>query len=230
MSFENDYKELLKFASNILREKGIYHSESAELVNEAYIKWFDESNNTPYDIKAIKGLIRTCGWSQKAIESQNQDNTFLKEYPCKRCKESLPASAFYIQHDLKNNIKSVSTYCLKCRIELRIIWQKENKEMWNAYMIEWRKNHNGTLTRKEWLEKKAQERGEDHLQKLWNRANKKYQSKQREQLTDAYIRTILTNKNMRRCDITREMIEMKRTELIEKRNSIPINSHVEGNQ
>lgn len=217
MTFEYDYKNLLRFADSVLREYGVFHSDAAELVNEAYIKWFEGFVNKPYNIKDIKTLIRSNGWKQRAIENNNTDNTFHGEYACKRCQESLPANAFGIIHDKINDIRNIRTYCLKCSSELKCIWQKENKERWNAYVKGWRVTHNGTLTRTDWLAKKSSERSEDHLQGLWRKANRKYQNKQKEQLTDSYIKTILTNATTRRCDITSEMIQNKRTQLIQKR-------------
>jgi hypothetical protein len=83
---------------------------------------------------------------------------------------------------------------------------------------------------KEW----AKDVDPNHMRNLWNKANKKYQSRpeikeehnaamryyvsvQRQNLTDQYIKTLLRGRGMKTADITPEIIEMERENQLKKR-------------
>lgn len=58
------------------------------------------------------------------------------------------------------------------------------------------------------------------IKELWREANKRYQQKQKENLTDTYIKSILANKYKSTKDIPQKAINKKRAELIDKRKMV----------
>jgi len=102
---------------------------------------------------------------------------------CNRCNNNKDISMFYKDKSQKNGIRSC---CKKCDDITTEIWRKNNKDKYLAHQ------------RKRWLsgDKKA--------------ANKIISQKHRDEMSDMYIKSLLTkkSKNLKPEDITDEMIQL----------------------
>lgn len=87
---------------------------------------------------------------------------------------------------------------------------EERRIKWNAYM----RKRNGGKPREEYLRDKKEKA--TPIKELWKKANKKYMDKQKQNLTDIYIKTLLRHKVK---NPSADMIDNKRIELINKKGA-----------
>lgn len=209
--FEQYYKELLAYAEKLVESKQLM-ADPKELVNEAYLKFFESGeqfdliavkkyiNAFHYDEIALKMRDKAMGWrrtssgnfaySKKQVEIKG-------DFCCTICKEVKPVNAFSLKRFYGFNY--LCKQCKSCRNKMTVAWFRKNKEKWNAYM---RSRHIP-------IKKPAKP-----IHDLWKKANKKYQAKQKENLTDVYIKSIIRHKIK---NPTPQQIEAKRQELFAKR-------------
>jgi hypothetical protein len=210
--FELYHKELIDYAKSIVSKKQL-SVPPEELVNEAFIKFFDRGKE--FSFNEAKRLISGSGWAEFEHEisrhSKFNERFSSKELRntdwivCKRCKEDKPPASYYLKTHTKTGRKFLAYICSECSIKERIEWFRNNKKRWAAYMKAWKDR---TYPKKE----KRQPRP---IHDLWKEANRRYMAKQKEELTDVYIRLLLSNKKHH--PITPEKIEAKRQELLMKR-------------
>lgn len=202
--FEAYYNELLTYAQGIVTTQMIPVSPE-ELLNDAFVSFYESGKD--FDLLAFKKLIAKSGFKEtnyKVRQYSFDENFIAKEkhingdFQCSECKEILPAAAFHLRKF--NNYKFIPNLCGKCEGKRTAQWQKENKIKWNAYMRSRRP--------------KKEKREAKPIHDLWNKANKKYIERQREELSDVYIRSLLKGK-----EVTPETIFNKREELLIKRNN-----------
>lgn len=210
MKFEDDYSNLVTIAG-VFCVKNQLSIQPEELVNEAYLRFFETGEE--YSLPLVQKFIYSEGIREKnrprQIRIRDVGNILrtdanvpkLADLNCRVCKEALPISLFK-KHYKINGLPSYCNICLSCNNKQRIEWQKKNKEMWNEYMKKWR-----IVKRTEVKKKKGRP-----IHELWNEANARYNAKQKELLTDVYIKKLLRN-----VEKTPENIQAKREELLKKR-------------
>jgi hypothetical protein len=211
--FEQYYDELVNYAGAIVRNNNLM-CEPQDLVNDAYIKFYESGEE--FSKEKIKKYISNSFHAEKDhdritnIFSNNVTKkltTSREEKCCIKCHEVKPANAFRLQV-FAGGKYILGNICKKCQIMKHAKWFAENKEKWNAYM----------RSRRPKKIKKPQE-----IHEQWKKANKKYIAKQKEQLTDVYVRSLLKSKIK---SPTPQQIEEKRQQLLAKRresNSIANN-------
>ena len=210
--FELYYKDLLAYAEKVVKQKDLM-ADPAELVNNAYLKFFDSGED--FDLVTVRKYIyhfhfeeitlklreRAVGWrvspSGNSVYSKKQVR-ITGDFVCTVCKEVKPANAFYLQRFKGFNY--LLKQCKKCNIKRNVEWFRKNKDRWNEYMRK-RRPAKGRPAAKP-------------IHDLWKKANKIYIEKQKEMLTDVYVKSLLVHKIK---NPTKEQIEEKRQELFAKR-------------
>jgi len=151
-------------------------------------------------------LERSSIWKSKNKERIKQKK---KEYYLKNriLKPRIPKPKKIKEKKVKE--KKVKQIILKPK---RIKQTDEERRLkWNAYVKE-RSRKFGTKPWSEFIEEKKKNAKPIH--ELWRNANKKYSQKQKENLTDVYIKSLLTRKAK---NPTKEMIDAKRQEILNLR-------------
>ena len=121
MSFESDYKELLRYATfkvnslqlNVLPE---------DLINDTYIKLFDKKYGLELYKKEINNLsliekhnsTNHISWGEKGSTLGN----FKGDFTCIKCKEVKPSSEFRVELR-KCGKKQLRTACKECESKIR---------------------------------------------------------------------------------------------------------------
>lgn len=217
MNIQNDYSELLGYAGKAIHYKKLIDCDPAELVNNAFIAFFESGEE--YFIQNIKKSIDKYAW-QKAIE-QKSTKEYIDDFApkskrsfhcynslertCKKCKEQKPSMCFRLMSI--GQYKHSCNICKDCMNKATVEWFKDNSKRWADYMNQWR-------------EKKGKKKNKvaRPIHELWNEANARYNQKQKELLTDVYIKKLLRGK-----EITPQTIEAKRSELLAKRKTAETN-------
>lgn len=230
--FEQYYTELLDYAASIVFKKEI-PVDPADLVNDAYIKFVE--SGCGFDFIQIKKYISSGGYNEfnHIRGKSNFGDKIVERYSekgdkvCAKCKELKPIGAFRAQK--MNGWTYSRVTCLDCEREWGRLWKKgwlskeNNRVKWNAYVRQWQKQRGIVKeTREEYYKRIASLKKPIH--ELWKKANKKYQAKQKDNLTDQYIKHLL---KCGRKDFSPAAIEKKREELMAKRrlaNSIAKNA------
>lgn len=211
MNFESDYSNLLSYAESLVIGRGL-NVDPSEIVNDAYLKLFD--SGLPYNIQEAKRFIKgsAFGLKKEYERSISFDETYRQkgatissiDMTCTCCKEVKPSAAFRTINHKNGNVYFYS-HCRACEGERCKRWVNQYRDKWNKYVNEWKKKK-GII--------KKEKKMPQPIHDLWKAANKRYQEKQKEQLTDVYIRGLLKGSGK---NITPETIELKRKQLIEKR-------------
>lgn len=184
MSFEKDYNDLLIYARAVLSKIRI-SADPHDIVNEAFVIHHD-SGEEYNRAKVLKIISRLCNAELDHLLAGLSKTKLPNDSCCKGCNELKPIGLFYIFTSYKNhNIPNVSTLCKEC----------------HKYSI-----------RKKRI-KKVRRPGKG-INVLWREANKRYQAKQKENLTDVYIKGILKASGK---PFTQSDIIKKRKELLQKR-------------
>lgn len=128
----------------------------------------------------------------------------LVEKECNKCKKLLLIESFQVVHR-RPGYDYIYPTCKKCINVSKNKWYKKNKKKWNKYVTN-RRN------------KDKPAKVEKSIQTLWREANRRYQAKQKEKLSDVYISGLLKGSSI---IPTPQLIEEKRMQLIEKRKNAP---------
>lgn len=202
--FEAHYADAIKYTKTICKHKKIV-SHPEEFVNDAFLVFFDSGKE--FDYTQFKKLIFDAVMKERGREAAQTSFTGysikkgIRQFYCISCCDCLPENAFRIV-TYSHGYSRISSNCKQCENKNRLKWFRNNKERWAKYMRDWRSKKFG-----EKPPRQAQE-----IQVLWRKANHKYIEKQREILSDVYVRSLL-KKDQR----TPENIERKRQELLERR-------------
>lgn len=207
--FEVYYSEFLAFAKAQIykNDRGnIFIAE--DVLNDAYIKFFESGLEFSEDL--IKGYILTAihkhndQLSRRSLFGdafKKTDRQIKGDFTCNKCKGTKSVGEFrYIKYE---GFSYLEKTCAKCKDKMRTEWARANKERWNAYVRE-----------RYWESKNFVKKAPKPIHDLWKKANHKYIAKQKEQLTDVYVRSLLP-KDKR----TPKFIEAKRQEIIAKRKA-----------
>lgn len=274
MTFEQDYNKLLKYASDVIRDKKL-RSDPADLVNEAYVRYIN--SGAIYNISTIRKYIIGDAFNELAHQMATVENEWEKapkqtESFCRCCKQTKPISAFYLKN--KNSILIPFSDCKECTsikrkkyrsenittmTEASAAWKKKNKNRAKLskklYWINNRPDHKPKkpkpvkvkpvkaakvkLVKKKRKKLSAAQLRNRHnermkivmrnrrvrlgvkpkkkarpIKELWREAGKRYIEKQKELLTDVYIKSLLLRKYPKP---TQQQIKKKRAELQIKR-------------
>lgn len=225
MAFEDDYNQFLRFAKErIIRLK--LNTDPNDIINDAYIKFVDSGKD--YSPKTIVGFIIGLSEERKGYEVMNignKDSGFSKRtnHTCKVCKEKKPVSGFYLIN--KNTIIIPQTTCKECQLKKAKERYQKQKDKILARGTAYKKINKDKIRKKKrnyYLKNREfkPKVGRVGLGKVVSKNRKINESlhynKQRDQLTDWYIRKILS----RHSDITPEKIEEKRQEILLKKLAI----------
>lgn len=217
--FEQYYPELISFAQKKIKERNLLNADPIEVVNDAYISFVESGED--FSIVSVRKIVADLIYKyvsercrERAIGESDRGNGYIKRYSkkvieirghkvCKRCKDPFPVGSFRLQrHD---GYTILHPYCRDCQNKIRCEWFKNNRDIWNKYMIE----------RRARLPKKPKKKAQP-IQSLWNKANKKRYAKEKELLLDSYVRRIL-KAGKKPC--SPEDIRIKREELFQKRRN-----------
>lgn len=203
MTFEQDYAKLLLFANNNAKAKKL-RCTGLDLLTEAYIKLYDSKKQ--YSLKEFKNLIIKESFNEQDYQIANDNTEFkrtqiLSSSYCISCDSHKPISAFTLSRFLSP--KSLCKKCYRKKYKKAFArakknWMNKNRENWNTYM----RNRRAPFLKN----KKPKP-----IKQLWREANRRYQTKQKENLTDVYIKSLLHN------DKSPVAIANKRNELLQKR-------------
>lgn len=205
--FEIYYSELLNFATSLVVKRKL-PIEPEDLINDAYIKFFELGE--PFSLSLIRRITTSAAF--KELENKYAKNSYDEAYvkiaykdlshqTCINCKEAKPQNHFRFRKEKGFNY--IRGICLECEAKKKQEWFEENRDKWNDYMRGYRQR----------TQPKQNKRQAQPIHDLWKKANHTYIEKQRETLSDVYIRSLLRGKS-----ITPETIERKRLELMAKRN------------
>lgn len=234
--FEQYYNELLDHTSKVIIAKKI-NAEKHEIVNDAYLK-FVESGEV-FDLGKVKKIISNISFDYVEEKQRSQAVGSRKVYAndmaanrsgyedfswkvytyrrprknghnaCNKCHEVKQVNEFRL---IKfNGYDYLSQICKTCEQKRHNEWVEKNREIWNKYMV-LRSRASGAINRIEYNKKMSLQKKSIH--ELWKKANRKYQAKQKELLTDVYVRGILKASKK---PFTPKAIAAKRKELFEKR-------------
>ena len=215
MSIENDYGELIEYAKIKIRNSNL---SEFDLVNESFIR--AQASNVPYSKENIFKYISIIFWEEmdrcKSKIPYSDFNKPSKEIgfygetdrQCGVCNEIKTINNFSQWFSSKLGCYKIRRECNECRNKKnrenvnKNSWFRKNRERWNDYMM-------GRTPRKY-----PNGKPKKQINELWKKANKKYQQKQKEELTDIYIKSLLKSKNKNPTSID---ILNKRKEIVNKR-------------
>jgi hypothetical protein len=217
--FEVYYSELLQYAERVITAKKL-QLDPADLVNQAYIDFIEQGID--FDLAECKKYISAGSLKEfyfNKTKTNLGDSTAKRQIKgdkcCTICNNAYPVGYFKV-YKFAGHI-SISNYCKDCERERNNLWYRnwlsipENRARWNTYVNN-RRRQRGQLSREEYNKRRRAKAKPIH--ELWKNANKKYQERQKENLTDVYIRGIL---KAGRKSFSPEAIIKKRDQLIEKR-------------
>jgi len=208
--FEQYYQDFIGFATSLIRKHDVLTTPE-DVVNDAYILFVESGEE--FSEKVVKNLIYKLVFDEH--KHHKTEYSFTSE---PKTTESRPSGdkQCLCCHEVKNvnefRVRSIgsrmftTSICKKCIHKYQNEWFRSNKLKWNSYMKMWREKK-GLFKNK-----KAQP-----IHDLWKKANKIYQQKQKDNLTDVYIRGLLKSGKK---DFSPTAIEKKREELLLKRHSI----------
>lgn len=105
------------------------------------------------DKRNLTGLQSRCNTCKKQhtqmMRTQRQQGDYLKkvaEKICNKCSTLKPIDEFYTDNGISDGH---ATICKICKEQSRAQWKTNNKEKWNAYMREYRKEHPQSVKDKE---------------------------------------------------------------------------------
>jgi hypothetical protein len=225
--FEQYYDELVRCAAKRIIELNII-ADAHEIVNDEYLAFVESGDD--FELTAIKKRIVSRAYSyipektrKAALGSRLTNSGNFKEYSyrqpkrhnewlaCSRCNDPKPSAAFYTQKF--DGYNYTFHICKDCCLKKKKEWFNCNRDTWNRYVRERRRIKNGGINGRA-KKRKPQSHVEAVKTACINRANKAYYQRQKEQLTDAYIRKKLSYKIP---SPTSEQIQAKREELLQKR-------------
>jgi len=222
--FEQYYSELVQFSTAIVFKRKL-SIDPIDLVNEAYINFFDSGEE--FDLPKVKTFISNHGYKERDYQNskQNFGDKFCSKIShyhradrvCNICNGLKTVGEYRVFKHIQGSIY-IANYCFTCErkkhnIQFRA-WLREgdNRDRWNAYMRNWQRKRSKTgLSREEWMKRRTANR--KPIAELVRKAMKKYEAKNKENLTDAYIRKLIRHKR----DLSPAAIEAKRQQLMAKR-------------
>lgn len=220
MGFVEHYKELLLYAKKVIGVSN--YLEPDDLINEVYLKLHSDKFNIHKYKKWINGIFldhkrHASGFqSLNGIEcKKNKLNSELRF--CKKCKDIKPIQAFRFVETTHNRPWSYYLHtCLECENNKKYLLRKKVKpKEKEAQSVDpkterlrqsWRRANKKYLSTEKGLNKK-------------NECSKKWQDRQKLNLTDSYIKLLLRARNISIMDITPQMIEEERKKQIIKRET-----------
>lgn len=205
--FQKDYWELTKYARAIIAKfKSTLTPD--DLINSAYVDWFD--SNAPYSIDTFRKImfnsiktdieyhqanvsIEAIGLKSKEIET---------DYCCIKCNEIKPSSQFVL-FIKSRNIKVTYRKCRDCRLQ----YYKD----YNYSYYPKKKNNRDYKD----LRNKHSKNYIDKIRPQHNKNVVNYNLKQKEILSDIYIKTLLRAERTPQ-EITPQRIREKRQKVIDR--------------
>ena len=191
-SFEKDYNEILRFAKRRVLDLRL-SIEAEDLVNEAYL----QLHNTPYSFEGFKKQISNEGLKEKHNTPQNiqwgdrgmKHISFTGDRCCRTCKEIKPVSEFYLITTKENN-KYLRGSCKKCNNKkvtqyIKSVGYKYSKKYYQKIKNKAAKKNDNKKRMREWRESNRDK---------WNRYVKERYIKEKNDLSDKYIVTLLRKK------------------------------------
>jgi len=199
--FEEHYDQIREYAKNLLRAEQCQYLDVDDLVNDAYISCF--CNSDIEIMHDIKKLIRSIYFKEKGafnfLSLGWQYGNFEGEQQCKKCNEVLPL-AFFRFHFNQNSCLMLESICRTCEGKRKKEWVSKNVLKVKKYA----KNRYNDAKKREIDKKRTLE----------------HQKEARENLTDSYIIHLfqMTKKYTKEFVIAHpQLIEDKRKEIISKR-------------
>lgn len=211
MNFEGDYKSLKQYAEQRIRNFNL-PILADDLINDAFINL----HNTPYDYYKFLEEIKRLSFSEKEdtlrtveINKPYSKSTshFTVENTCVVCKQTKPASEFRI---VKYKYKSYQrTECKSCEKRLDVNKKDRNKRWYEA-------NKNSSYYK---LKNKISFKRYVTLNRdSWNKYLRERQDKEKEALTDTYIKKLLRMKYSNDYILLHpELIQNRRDYIIKKK-------------
>lgn len=158
---------------------------------------------------------------RQAVEARRRDQVSKIEQRksasslvCCCCKNELPVDSFY-----RHATKGYRYRCKACANQSAVEWQKRNPERYRILTRSWREGN------RDHRRMYAKTYAKEHPEKLrsWRESSRetrrKYDEFHRGQLTDGYLRRILSDPELgvRTADVPQELVEAKRAQLIMRR-------------
>lgn len=221
MTFEQDYNKILQYAKSKVARYNL-NIDASDLVNDAYLKLHDK----PYFIKNYRNEIKNLSLIEKHNVPSNisygQRGTthgrFTGHHCCVKCKDVKSASEFYIEKRISGRAY-LSTVCKPCHIKRVAELRVKNPEKYKPIIKksaqkQWKKNKNNKEFRK-----KQDERVRKYIdtnRSDWNDYNRGRYERDKENLTDAYVRKLIRHK-FKGVEITAETVRLEREKILRKR-------------
>lgn len=214
---EKTYNQLINFSEKLILNSRIKTPmEARDIVSDAFCI---NQNGT---LEEYKKIITTIAFEYKnkfsdisyddkfyiqKIKTKKSVNVTTKQ--CKDCKEIKSINEFVLNR-ARNSVGDIFTnQCKRCKYAKDLLYYYKNKGRNDIY----RNSEKDKKCRKLWNEKNREKIRVQHRIR-----SKKYDSYQKEKMTDSYIKRLLRNDGINNNKITSKMIKDRRLKLIENKN------------
>lgn len=195
------YENAVEFTKTQIRRLGGKNIEAYDVLHDVIASPDFNEDSWKQDITGRIKILIASG-SNLSIGGGGLYKQRVEERYCKKCDESYPEQYFISGFNKNTKRFQYRTICRKCHYsspqkkEQFRKWYLINKKEWNKKNREYRKTHSDTT---------AKER------------QKRFAKKQKEELGDWYVKKLLTRHKYKASEVTPEMIEEKRKQVLKMR-------------